>query len=781
MTVHRAIGSSRPRAEAKVFVEGRGCYLDDVQVGKVLQVAFLRSPHAKASIASIQTEAAAAAEGVVGVFTAADLAPVCRGWETSQTYPGFLLRTQTALASSEVLYVGQPVVAVVAETRALAEDAIELIAVHWEPQPGAVSLDDSLAVDAARAHSDLSGNSAYAALIGDERDDDPFRSAAVVVEEAFSFHRLTGCSMETRGVIASYLPGDDSLTIYQSHTAPHQLRSLYAMHLGLDEGRIRVVCPHVGGSFGVKIHLYADEIATVAIARLVGRPVKFVADRIESFVSDIHAREQLLTARLALDAEGRFLGWEGTSRLAVGPFSTHPGSSVQEGDEAMRLAFAPYRIPYAHGKLDVVFQNKTMVGQYRGVGHPIAVAIGEYLIDKAAARLGIEPVELRLRNYVADDSYPIRTRTGVDLEALSHQKCMGRLLELIDLPRLRAENEALRRQGVFRGIGFATFVERTATASASAAHLRKATWQDGITLAIDPSGAVRCAITVTDQGQGTHAVIGQIVADALGVSADRVRVISGDSQATPYGSGVRASRGTPVGGELAVQASRQMREVVLKAAAGLLQMQPEALDMRDGLIAPLAGGTPSISLADLAEIVYFKTQMLPSGPQINLSLSIHLGHDWPALVPTNGIQASLVEVDTRTGFVRLLRHWAVDDFGTVVNPLLVSEQVRGGIAQGIGQALYEELVYSEEGQLTNGTFADYFLPAAADLPDIIVEHVETPWPYTVLGAKGAGEAGTTGAVGAVLNAVNDAIRPLGAKITELPMTPARMLKALGRL
>jgi carbon-monoxide dehydrogenase large subunit len=210
-------------------------------------------------------------------------------------------------------------------------------------------------------------------------------------------------------------------------------------------------------------------------------------------------------------------------------------------------------------------------------------------------------------------------------------------------------------------------------------------------------------------------------------------------------------------------------------------MQPEALDMRDGVIAPLGGGTPSISLADLAETVYFKAQLLPAGPQVNLSLSMHLGHDWPALVPTNGIQASLVEVDTRTGFVRLLRHWAVDDFGTVVNPLLVSEQVRGGIAQGIGQALYEELVYSEEGQLTNGTFADYLVPAAADLPDIVVEHVETPWPHTALGAKGAGEAGTTGAVGAVFNAVNDAIRPLGAKITELPMTPARMLKALGRL
>lgn len=781
MTVNRAMGSSRPRADAKIFVEGRGCYLDDVQVGKVLHVAFLRSPYAKASFGALQTVKAAAAEGVVGVYTAADLAQVCRGWETSQTYPGLLMRTQTALATSEALYVGQPVVAVVADTRALAEDAIELIEVDWEPQAGACRLEEALGENAPRAHSDLVDNSAYRSRIGDEPKDSPFETAAIVVEEAFSFHRLTGCSMETRGVIATYLPGDKSLTVYQSHTAPHQLRSLYAMHLGLDEGSIRVVCPHVGGSFGVKIHLYADEIATVAIARIVGRPVKFVADRLESFVSDIHAREQILTARLALDGEGRFLGWEGTSLLAIGPFSTHPGSSVQEGDEALRMAMAPYRIPYACGRLDVVFQNKTMVGQYRGVGHPIGTAISEYMIDKAAAQMGIEPAELRIRNYIPDDSYPIRTRSGVDLEALSHQKCMSRLLELIDLPKLREEHAALRQHGIFRGIGFASFIERTATNAPSSAHIRKATAQDGITLAIDPSGAVRCAISVTDQGQGTHTVIGQIVADALGVSADRVRVISGDSQATPYGSGVRASRGTPVGGELALQASRRLRLVVLEAAAGLLQMRPDALDMRDGVIAPIGGGTPSISLADLAEVVYFKANSLPAGPQISLSLSMHLGHDWPALVPTNGVQACVAEVDVRTGFVKLLRHWAVDDFGTIVNPLLVSEQVRGGIAQGIGQALYEELVYSDEGQLTNGTFADYCVPLAADLPDIVVEHVETPWPYTSLGAKGAGEAGTTGSVGAVLNAVNDAIRPLGAKITELPMTPLRILKALGRL
>lgn len=777
----KAVGASRPRADAKVLVQGRGCYLDDVAIAGVLHIAFLRSPHAKARIKSVDVSEASSLEGVWRIVTGRDLEGICHPWETSQTYPGLLMRTQTALAQACVAYVGQPVVAAVAETRAIAEDALERVQVEWEPEEGACVLADAMTEGSNVAHSDLASNVAFVAHIGDDDNGLVFRNAPVLIEEQFTFHRLTGCSMETRGVIASYVPSDSSLTIYQSHTAPHQLRSLYAVHLGVDEGKIRVICPNVGGSFGVKIHLYPDEIATAAVSKLMGRPIKYVADRIESFVSDIHAREQIVSARLALDSSGRFLGWEAHSLLAMGPYSTHPGSSVQEGDEAIRLAMAPYEIPHASGSLDVVFQNKTIVGQYRGVGHPIASAVTEYMVDKAAAKLGVLPEVLRMLNYRPDNAYPATTRLGVKLDALSHQKCLSRLLQICDLPLIRAENAELRSRNVYRGIGLSTFIERTATNAPTSAHIRKATAQDGISLTIDPSGAIRCAITVTDQGQGTHAVISQIIADAMGVSVDHIRVVSGDSQATPYGSGVRASRGTAVGGELALKAGIELRGRVLDAAASLLQSKPEALDIADGIIRSIRGGSQTISLADLAEIIHFKPQLIPPGPQIVLSVSMHIGHDWPSLVPTNGIQASLVEVDVKTGFVKLLRHWAVDDFGVVINPLLVEEQVRGGIAQGIGQALFEELVYNEDGQLTNGTFADYCVPTAIDLPDIIVDHVQTPWPYTALGAKGAGEAGTTGAVGAVLNAVNDAIRPLNAKITEVPMTPERILNALGKI
>ena len=777
----KAVGSSHRRGDARLFVGGRGTYIDDVAVPGVLHVAFLRSPHAHASIVAIRTAGADALPGVVRVVTAADLAPVCKGWQTSQTYPGLVMRTQYPLAEDRVVFVGQAVVAVVAESRALAEDAVELIEVDWALLPPACDLAGALAPDAARAHPDVAGNLAYQADVGDAEDAALFANAACVVEASFRFNRQTVMPMETRGVVASYLPGDGSLTVHQSHTAPHQLRSLYATHLGLDEGRIRVICPHVGGSFGAKIHLYSDEVATVAVSRLIGRPVKYIADRLEALMTDIHCREQIVTARLALDGEGKFVAWRAETRLAMGAFSTHPGSSVQEGDEAVRLAMAPYRVPHVGGRLEVVFQNKNIVGQYRGVGHPIASAISEHLVEKAAAATGRDAVALRLANYVPDDAYPVKTRTGIDLDALSHQACLRRLAEIVDIPALRAENERLRVGGIYRGFGIACFIERTATNAPSNAHIRKATAQDGITLSIDPSGAVRCAISVTDQGQGTHTVMAQVIADELGVQAKHIRIVSGDSQATPYGSGVRASRGTAVGGELALHASRELRAVVLEAAAQLLQTSAARLTMSHGMISAVDGKGAGISLADLAEIVHFKPQLLPKGAQVSLSLSRHLGHDWPALVPTNGVQASLVEVDVRTGAVRLLRHWAVDDFGTIVNPLLVAEQVRGGIAQGIGQALFEELVYDADGQVQNASLADYLVPLASDLPDMVIDHVETPWPHSVLGAKGAGEAGTTGAVGAVLNAVNDAIRPLGAAITELPMTPERLLVALNRL
>jgi carbon-monoxide dehydrogenase large subunit len=408
--------------------------------------------------------------------------------------------------------------------------------------------------------------------------------------------------------------------------------------------------------------------------------------------------------------------------------------------------------------------------------------VTEHLIDKAAGAIGLSPEEMRRRTYTRKDEYPYTHPTGIKLEALSHHECLERIIALMDLPALRAEQARRRSEGIYRGIGLAAFVEVTAPGPAAYGNLGiPTTTQDSVTLRVEPSGQIRCFISVTEQGQGTETVIGQIVAEALGVTFEDVFVFTGDSAMTPYGGGAWASRGTAIGGELALQAAKALRRNILDCAAPLLQTEADALTMADGMITASGGAPAEISLSKLADMVHFRPQLLPQGAQRQLAVTQQFGHDWPPYVPTNGIQASHVEVDVKTGHVRLLGHWAVDDFGTIINPMLVAEQVRGGIVQGIGEALFEEIIYDDRGQLTNGSFVDYLLPKASEMPDIIVDHVETPWPRSELGAKGAGEAGMTGALAAVLNAVNDALQPFGRSITSVPITPSRILQILGKI
>ncbi len=778
---NRIIGTSERRPDARRLLHGRATFLDDVHMPGMFSVAFLRSPHAHARIRAIDTDTAGKLPGVVRVVTGADLGAVCKPWGTSPQFAGMIERTQTAMPTDRVCHQGQAVVAVVAEDRATAEDAVELIEVSWELLPAAADLRGSLDQSAALAHPDLPNNLAFAAQLGSGPVDDAFAGADLVIEDAFTFARVTGAPMETRGVIANYMPAEESLTVYQSQTSPHMLQSLYADLLGLEEHRVRVICPNIGGSFGVKIHLYADEIATCAISRLIGRPVKFVADRAESFMSDIHAREHRILARMALSRDGRFLAFDVEDLFGIGPFSNFPLSSAHEGMGAVRMMATPYRVPKFRGRLQVAFQNKGITGQYRGVGHPIACAVTESLVDQAAGALGLAPEEIRRRNYVRDDEYPYQHPTGIKLEALSHQACLAKLLGNVDIEALRREQRALREGGIFRGFGMAAFVEVTAPGPAAYGNLGiPLTTQDSLTLRLEPSGDVRCLISVTDQGQGTHTVIGQIIADTLGVPLAKVAVVSGDSLITPYGSGAWASRATAIGGELALKAAEVLRQTILSCAAGLLQSDARGLGIAKGIIRAENGGA-EISLSKLAEIIHFRPQLLPQAAQTSLSVSMHFGHDWPPYVPTNGIQASYVEVEPLTGRVRPLKHWAVDDFGTIINPMLVAEQVRGGVAQGIGEALLEEIRYDENGQLTNGSFVDYLLPKATDIPDIHIDHVETPWPHSRLGAKGAGEAGMTASLAAVLNAVNDALKPFGCRVTDVPLTPERILGALGKL
>jgi carbon-monoxide dehydrogenase large subunit len=423
------------------------------------------------------------------------------------------------------------------------------------------------------------------------------------------------------------------------------------------------------------------------------------------------------------------------------------------------------------------------MSQYRAVGHPIAVAVTEGLVELAAAKIGMDPLELRRRNLYPDDGYPAQSAAGLKFEKLSHHESLAHLDAMMNYAGLRAEQAWLRQQGIYRGIGFASFIEVTNPSAAfygvGGARISS---QDGATVKFDAQGNISVATGVSEQGQGAEAVVAQCVATAFGVSLDKVRVVMGDTDNTPYGGGTWASRATGIGGEAAWQAGKALRANVLAVAASILQAKPEALDIRNGAVVDAATGNERLSLEELARIAYFRPDTLPQGIQPELVVTRHyVPKQWPFAF-TNGVQASYVEVDTDTGFVKLLKHWCVEDCGTVINPQLVDEQIRGGIVQGIGAALFEHCLYDERGQLLNGNMADYLVPMAAEMPDIECGHVVSPTADSELGAKGAGEAGTAGAPACVMNAINDALRPLGAApLTDMPFTPGKVLRALGKV
>ena len=448
----------------------------------------------------------------------------------------------------------------------------------------------------------------------------------------------------------------------------------------------------------------------------------------------------------------------------------------------VNLVGGPYTTPNYRARARVVFQNKNVMCQYRAVGHPIACSVTEGLVDLCARATGIDPVDIRRRNLLRDDAYPAVSPAGLRFEALSHHQALDKLLAMMDYPALRAEQAACRARGIHRGIGLASFIEVTNPSPAfygiGGARISS---QDGVTVRMDATGAVICATSITEQGQGSEAITAQVVASALGVPLSRVRVILGDTDITPYGGGTWASRGAGIGGEAAWQAGRLLRRNILTAAATILQAEPDSLDISGENIVDAEGGRERISLTELCRVIYFRPDTLPPGFQAEMMAVRHfVPRDYPFAF-TNGIQGAWLEVDTDTGFVRLLKHWVVEDCGTIINPQLVDEQIRGGVVQGLGAALFERCIYDERGQLTNATMADYLVPMAAEMPDIEVGHIVTPTKDGELGAKGAGEAGTAGAAASVANAVNDALTPFGVRLTEIPLTPELILSALGRI
>lgn len=779
------VGRTVSREGAKRAVAGRGRYTDDVSLPRMLHAAFVRSPFAHAKILRIDAEEAKRHQGVALVMTGAELATQCTApWVgTLTTFSGMKSAPQYPMAVDRACWAGEPVAIVVARSRAEAEDAAEKIIIDWQELPTVA--DKKTALDPATPvlHPDLGDNLAFRKVIDTGNVDEAFAKAHLVIEDDFDFARHTAVSLEPRGLLAAYDKGTGKLTVYTSSQCPHMIQLVFARTLGVPDHNVQIIAPDVGGSFGLKIHSYGDEVATVAAAIRLGRPVKFIADRLESFVSDIHARENFVKGRIAVDKDGTIEAFDIDVLSGAGAYSQYPRTSVFEATQVLNITGGPYRHKHYRARATIVYLNKVPTSQYRAVGHPIGNAVGEHLVDRAAHALGIDPIDIRRRNVFPDDAYPTVTASGVKIKDMSHQRCIEALVERMNYAELRAEQARLREKGIHRGIGVASFIKGTAPGPQGyyGAGGAPISLQDACTIKLEPNGGVICAVGVTEQGQGANTVMGQIAATALGVPIESVRVLSGDTDAVPYGGGTYGSRATAIGGEAVYQAALDLRAEILSIAGVLLQAEPGTLDIADGVVVNKDGGTKRMPLSEIGRIGHFQLGELPNSVQPILSHTRRYRLLDDLYIFTNGIHGAHVEVDVETGFIKLLKMWVVEDCGRVINPQLADEQVRGGCVQGLGGALYEHCVYDDAAQLTNGTLADYLVPMASEMPDIDVMHIQTPTSVTELGAKGVGESGTGAAPAVIMNAVNDALRPFNAHVTTQPITPEVILTTLGRI
>ncbi len=778
------IGKSIPRSDAARLLRGRGRFVDDMQLPRMVHAVFLRSPYAHAKINAIDISQAIKLQGVVAIYTGKDIAQHVEPYVGVLSHlPGLRSPAQYPLAVDVARWQGEPIAVVICASRALGEDALEHIRVDYEKLPAVTDTLKALSSDTPLIHNEYDSNLAWKREVEVGNLEEALaQDDVVVVEKKMKFGRHTGVTLETRATVCDYIPGDDQLIMYYAGQAPHMLQFILAKHLCMLEENVRVVAHDVGGSFGIKVHTYGDEIATAIIAKLLKRPVKFTADRLESFVTDIHARDHVVDAKIGVKKDGTIVGIGFNDFTGIGPFSMYPRTSAIECNQILNLTGAPYQFEHYHAVGNVVFQNKTLMCQYRAVGHPIAMAISDCMIEEAARIIGMNPVKIRKKNLIPDDAYPTKSTTGMRFDDLSHHACLDKLLEIMDYDALIEDQQKARSNGIYRGIGFVSLVEVTNPSpmfyGVGGAPIAS---QDGATVRLDAAGALHISSSVTEQGQGTNSILQQIAADVFGVAIERVKVTTGDTATVPYGGGTWASRGAGIGGEAMLLASHALKEQVLDTAAVILQAKPEELDIAHGEIVNKKARVQKISLGDLAKIVYYRGNELPHDLKPELIATRHYRvTDFP-FVFTNGAMAAHVEVDTNTGLIKILHFWAVEDCGRVINPQLVDDQIRGGVVQGIGGALYEECVYDSDGQMQNASMADYLVPMASEMPEITVAHVETFTKTSILGAKGAGEAGTGGAPAAIMNAVNNALEPLDCGLWQMPMTPERVLQALGKI
>jgi carbon-monoxide dehydrogenase large subunit len=763
----RYVGRSLPRVEDPELLRGRTRFLDDVHLPGMLEVAFVRSPYAHARILDVRAEAARALEGVEAVVTHAGLEGVSE-IVTGSSRPEAGEWRRPLLPLDRARYVGEPVAAVVASSRYIAEDACELVEVDYEPLEAVVDPERALKEGAPLLHEDHGSNN-FAHIEYDSGGvDEAFARAAHVVAKRFHFGRTHAAPLEGRGGVADW-SGD--LTVWASTQMPFLIRSMLASLYGLPETRLRVLVPAVGGGFGLKVHLYVEEAILPLLSRLAGAPVKWVEDRYELLAASGHSKEVVCSLELALDEEGSFLGLRGRLVGDGGAHQGHPWSSLIDPLCAAAMLPGIYSIGAVRYEVDAAATNKCPTTAYRGVGWTSGQAAREALIDDAARALGVDPLELRLHNCLPDGE-PAVSATGCRYDGGSYAASIRRARELVDYDGFRERQSRLRKQGRYVGVGFSPFVEQGGWAAEIAADqgFPNAGYLDSVCVTVEPDGSVTLASGLQSNGQGHATVLAQLAADGLGVRPEDVRVVQGDTATGAYSTGSWGSRTALVGGGAILLATDDVRRKVLQIAAHELEANEDDLEIEDGVVSVRGSPDRTRTVADIAIAAY--AGRAPDG--LEPALTATRSYDPPATY-SNACIVCVVEVDAETGRVSVERLVAVEDCGTILNPMLVDGQVAGAVAQGVGAVLYEGLPYGDDGQFLAGSLGEFLYPTAPELPDVEVDHLVTPSPVTAGGIKGMGEGGLIGAPAAVVNAIADALSPFEASIDRTPLRPCDVL------
>jgi aerobic carbon-monoxide dehydrogenase large subunit len=770
------VGKAMRRKEDPRLLTGEGCYVDDVVLPGQLYMALVRSPEAHARIVSIDTSAARAMPGVAAVFTGEDI-DLESAMPMAWIPPGVEVKGPEVypLATGEVNYVGDPVAVVVGTDKYGVVDAAEAVMVEYDPLPAVVDPEEALKEGSPLVHEQIGTNKTHEWSISGGDLEAAWRDADVIVERRIVNHRVAGAAIETRACLADYRGGQ--LTIHLTSQNPHLIRSFLSGELGMTEEKIRVIAPDVGGGFGTKIQHFPEEVLAGWISRKLGRPVKWAETRSENLTSTIHGRDQIDYVKVGAKRDGTITGLDcraiadlGANYTLLTPYIPCFTGFVISGC---------YKIPNLNCTITGVFTNKMATDATRGAGRPEATHLIEVMVEQLAAELGMDPLEVRRKNFIPKEDFPAEVAIGLTYDSGDYHGTLDRLLEHVDVDAFRREQAEQRQRGIYRGIGFSTYMEICGLAPSrvvgpSGVGLQAGFWESAV-VRVHPSGAVTVFTGTAPHGQGHDTGFAQIVADRLGVDPSEVEIIHGDTGTGPYGMGTYGSRSAAVGGEAAARASLKVADKARQIAAHQLEAAPEDIELTDGRFAVRGSPDKGMTLAEVAGAAYIP-ENLPEGMEPGLEETSF--YDPENFTFPFGAHACIVNVDVETGRVDIERYVSVDDCGPAINPLLVDGQVHGGIVHAIGQALYERIHYDEAGQLVTGTFVDYALPSAADVPSFETDRTVTPSPVNSLGVKGVGEAGTIAASPAILNAVIDALRPVGVTFLDMPLSPQNVWAAI---